>query len=285
MRRTNDSCVRIPGRGGIAACAWLSACLFFLFGMAAPSARALGVHASMVPDTVVAATGDTVNLEIDVTEAGDPFNGYDAVVGYDPAALTFLQVAPLYLQEGSYMKGACGNTFHYFQAAPDSLTISHVILCAGVALTGPGQLYRLRFRVKDVSQGTWVRIRSIQFYNAGYYVNPAYSHDAYIANSVPAGVPPPTMPAGLSLGTAPNPCRSGTVFSVGSDRGGEQSLAVYDITGRAVRTLERGSFAPGIRRVAWDARDSTGERVPPGVYQVVFRAPVRQVCTRVAVIP
>ena len=90
------------------------------------------------------------------------------------------------------------------------------------------------------------------------------------------------MSAGLTLGAAPNPCRSGTVFSVRSDRGGEQSLAVYDITGRTVRSLERGSFAPGTRRVAWDARDNAGSR-SPGVYQVVFRAPGCQRCIRVAI--
>ena len=142
-----------------------------------------------------------------------------------------------------------------------------------MSLTGPGQLYKLRFRARDVQQGTWVRIRHIQFYDAGIYVDPAYATDAYVVIGAPHGVTAPAVSAGLSLGAAPNPCRSGTVFSVGSDRGGEQSLAVYDITGRTVRSLERGSFAPGTHRVAWDARDNAGGRVPPGVYQVAFGRP------------
>jgi hypothetical protein len=106
----------------------------------------------------------------------------------------------------------------------------------------------------------------MQFYDAGVYVNPAHATDAYVAIDVAVGVPALATPAELSLGAAPNPCRLGTVLSVGSDRGGEHLLAVYDITGRVVRSLERGSFAPGVRSVALDASDSAGGRVPPGVY-------------------
>ncbi len=284
MKRTNGSGVRIASRNGLVACVWLLA--ISLLWMATSPARADGVHVALVPDTVAAAAGDTVYLELDVTEAGAPFNAFDAVIGFEPSALTFLPTSPLTLQEGSLMTGACATSpFQYFVAAADSLLISIAIQCAGVSLTGPGQLYKLRFRAQDVQQGTWVHIRHIQFYDAGIYVNPAYATDAYVVIGAPTGVAAPAVPAGLSLGAAPNPCRSGTVFSVGSDNGGEQSLSVYDITGRMVRSLERGSFAPGARRVAWDARDNAGGRVSPGVYQVVFRAPGCQRCIRVAVIP
>ena len=179
MKRTDDSRARVPGRSGFAACAWLLA--FPLLWLAASPARADGVYASLVPDSVVAAPGDTIYLELDVTEVGAPFNGFDTYIGFDPSALAFLPTSPMSLQEGALMTDACGNSpFNYFVAASDSLVISTSIMCPGMSLTGPGQLYKLRFLALDVQQGTWVHIRHIQFYNAGIYVNPAHTKDAYI---------------------------------------------------------------------------------------------------------
>jgi flagellar hook assembly protein FlgD len=43
-------------------------------------------------------------------------------------------------------------------------------------------------------------------------------------------------------------------------------LVIYDVTGRAVRTLVNGAEAPGERRVFWDGRDALGARVRAGMY-------------------
>lgn len=254
--------------------------------LAAPPAWGDGVHVALLPDTTMnVAPGDTVLIELYVTEAGAPFNAYETVVGYDTTALAFLPTSPTSLQEGSLMKGACGSTFHIFKAAGDSLSVSHSLLCAGVSLTGPGQLYKLRFRALDVVAGTWIRIRRIQFYNAGPKVDPAYPSDAFIVIGGAVDVPAAPGPAPrLSLTARPNPCRSGTTLFVGSDRAGDQRLQVFDIAGRAVRTLARGDFAAGERRVAWDGADSSGRRVPPGVYPVIFTAAGREARTRVTIV-
>src|SRR6185503_17145494 len=60
------------------------------------------------------APGADFDVDVTVTQAGSAFNAFDAVVGFDPAALTFVQLAPLSLQEGALMTGACGNRFHQF---------------------------------------------------------------------------------------------------------------------------------------------------------------------------
>jgi len=170
VEHVDDSSVRFSTRRGVPARAWLIA--FVALCATAVFVRADGIHAALIqdtvavdplPDTLVVQPGDPVNLQLYVTEPGRAFNAYDTVIGFDPAALTFLQTSPLTLQEGAYMKGGCGSTFHYFLAAPDSLTISHSLLCPGDSLIGPGQLYRLHFRARDVAQGTWVHIRHIQF--------------------------------------------------------------------------------------------------------------------------
>ena len=111
-------------------------------GHAAPVAQ--GVTVALTPTQQVV-PGATFDVYLDVTEAGSAFNGFDAYIGYDPAALTYV---PGSNQEGSYMLDppACGNTFHVFKAGVGVDTISDVLMCGGVSLPGPGRLYRLRFQ-------------------------------------------------------------------------------------------------------------------------------------------
>jgi flagellar hook assembly protein FlgD len=55
-------------------------------------------------------------------------------------------------------------------------------------------------------------------------------------------------------------------------RPGDVSVAVYNAQGRLVRRLAAGHHAAGPRRVRWDARDTSGARVGPGVYFVRITA-------------
>ena len=43
-------------------------------------------------------------------------------------------------------------------------------------------------------------------------------------------------------------------------------LTLFDVTGRALRTLADGRFPPGVHHVAWDGRDAAGTPVGTGVY-------------------
>jgi hypothetical protein len=47
---------------------------------------------------------------------------------------------------------------------------------------------------------------------------------------------------------------------------GKVSLAIYDMRGALIKTLESGDRAAGEHVVRWDGRDSRGERVASGVY-------------------
>ena len=251
-----------------------------------PPARASGVTVALLPDSGFVSAGSEFTLELRVTASGSSFNGYDAVIAYDPAVLTFLPASPSTLQEGAYLKAACGNTFHYFTSASDSLVISHVLLCNGVSLPGPGQLYKLRFRASTTPQWTWVRIRHVQFYDDGLFVNPAHPVDAAVAIGVPVGVPGPgPAPTETRVKVAPNPCRAAAAIVVETAVAGEQQVVVCDVQGRAVRHLDRGAFAPGTRRVAWDGRDDAGVRLAPGVYRVLVNTPGKTAGARIVLLP
>ncbi len=185
------------------------------------------------------------------------------------------------------MKEACGSTFHIFRAGADTDTITDVLLCNGLSLPGPGQLYRLHFRASSTPQATAVRfLPGLQFYNAGLYVNPVHSTNAVIGIGMPAPVAvDDPLPARIALRAAPNPGRGNLLLAIAADRSGRQGLVVRDLQGRAVRRLGGGWFAAGTRTVAWDGRDDTGTRLPAGVYFVTLDVAGWTVTRRIALLP
>jgi hypothetical protein len=248
-----------------------------------------GVQVALLPATQTVTPGNEFDLELNVTQAGSPFNGFDATLTFDPAALTFLPASPTALQQGCLMTGACsaacGNTFHMFSAAADSQAITDILLCNQISLTGPGQIYKLRFRASNIAQVTQVRFRRRVFYNAGQYVTPVTSTDATITigSTVDVGGVSPPL-AGVHLRAEPNPSHGAVALAIESDAAGEQVVEVHDVAGRMVRQLSGGWQESGVRRVVWDGRDWTGGRAPAGIYLVTLRVGIRSTRTRVALL-
>jgi hypothetical protein len=72
---------------------------------------------------------------------------------------------------------------------------------------------------------------------------------------------------GLSLTLAgANPVRDVARLRFVVPRREEIVLSVYDLSGRLVRTLARGTREPGVWTVAWDGEDDRGGRVASGLY-------------------
>ncbi len=262
----------------------LAALLLLLAG----PARALTVAVTPPESSVAPGAGFDVSLSVVVADSA--FNGFDAVVQYDPAALTFVQASPVGNQQGCLMTGqcsdACGNTFHVFHAAADSLAIADVLMCNGISLTGPGQLYTLHFVASNTPQVTWIRLRSTTFYNAGRVVGPVVARDAAVGVGVQLAVPgAPRRPMALQLKASPNPSHGVTLVRVDTPARSDQALWVSDVLGRTVRRLERGTFEAGTRTVAWDGRDDAGRRLPAGLYLVRLGAGGDGRQVRVALLP
>jgi hypothetical protein len=284
--RANDTLVHALPRGALPV---LSLAVAVALASLLPlPARASGVTAAILPDSGYVSPGSEFSLELWLTSPGDSIDGFAATVEYAPAALTFLQASPLSFQEGAYMKTppACGNTAHYFTSAADSLVISDVLLCGGTGLVGPGQLYKLRFRAPSAPQWTWVRIRRIQFYRRGLFVDPAHPSDAAVAVGVPVDVP---VAGAVRLETrvsvAPNPCRTAAAVIVETAAAGMQQVVVCDVQGRAVRHLDRAVVGAGTRRIGWDGRDDAGVRLAPGVYRVLVTTSGKSTGARMVLLP
>ncbi len=109
---------------------------------------------------------------------------------------------------------------------------------------------------------------------------PQFHHDpartGYAATPIVVGTEEetPVLPRALELAApAPNPARGGTRlwYGVPADRAGDVlELAIYDLAGRRVRTLQSGRAEPGRHSVSWDLRDAAGAPAHAGVYFARF---------------
>jgi hypothetical protein len=99
-----------------------------------------------------------------------------------------------------------------------------------------------------------------------------------------AGVPAPSTPGPSVLASRPNPARGGTSihFELASDETVE--LALYDVAGRQVRSLVKGTFLAGPHDVTWDGMDVAGRPVSAGVYLARLHGPHTQATQHVVLV-
>ncbi|TMQ72148.1 MAG: hypothetical protein E6K80_03445 [Candidatus Eisenbacteria bacterium] len=71
-----------------------------------------------------------------------------------------------------------------------------------------------------------------------------------------------------SLRMGPNPFRSNVMLEIENAPAGAE-VEILDLQGRRIESWS----AAGNRRIAWDGRDTRGDRAPPGIYLVRMRAP------------
>jgi subtilisin-like proprotein convertase family protein len=77
-----------------------------------------------------------------------------------------------------------------------------------------------------------------------------------------------TLSEERDLAVLPNTTRTGDVeirFRVATERLAIEA-AIFDTSGRRVRTLSAGGLEPGVHTARWDGRNDGGESVAPGVY-------------------
>lgn len=245
-----------------------------LIGALSPApARAQGVHVALLPAQQTVAPGSTFDLTIEVTQAGSAFNGFKALVQYDPAALTFVPLSPTASQQGCLMTGACsaacGNTFHDFRASHDTLQATSILLCPQFNLTGPGQIYKLRFQASNTAQITELSFLLCEFYTNGTYVLPVTTTGCRVGIGVTLDAGGGTQPAGgMRLLALPNPARGVIALDYSSGATGPTELVVTDVAGRIVRRFRLERVEPGAHRLEWDGRDDSGASLPAGVYLV-----------------
>ncbi|MEN8207624.1 MAG: C25 family cysteine peptidase [Candidatus Fermentibacteria bacterium] len=87
-----------------------------------------------------------------------------------------------------------------------------------------------------------------------------------------------------ALGTPfPNPLSGNCSISYDMPVSGTSSITVYDLTGRAVRSIYSGSLPVGTGNVTFDGNDASGNPLPPGCYAVVLNSPAGTASTMMLV--
>ena len=100
---------------------------------------------------------------------------------------------------------------------------------------------------------------------------------APMAQLAPAG----QLPRALALSTPqPNPSRGNTAIVYALPHSANVSLAVFDLTGRRVRTLVQGPIEAGEHTVSFALADGQGRRLSLGLYFVRLEAEGRVLTTR-----
>jgi 3',5'-cyclic AMP phosphodiesterase CpdA len=94
---------------------------------------------------------------------------------------------------------------------------------------------------------------------------------------------PPDGPLRFAAGLPrPNPSEGATEIRFTLDRPSRVQIAIFNSSGRWVRTLDSGgSLAAGVRELEWDGRDRRGGEVAAGIYFAEIQAGGRAVRTRV----
>src|SRR5262249_42296210 len=161
---------------------------------------------------------------------------------------TLLPANPTTNQQGCLMTGgcslACGSTFHNFVVVSDSITVTDVLLCSQVALSGPGNIYQLRFHARSSPPTTTpIFLRRATVFNDGVAVPTIRGVKPVIGVGVGRGVDPPATHGFRELRVEPNPAYGHVRFVLDGDTGGSAEADVVDLLGRIVRHL--GPFEVG----------------------------------------
>jgi len=83
----------------------------------------------------------------------------------------------------------------------------------------------------------------------------------------------------------PNPFVSDTRFTVSNGQAGPVDVGIFDVNGRRIATLFRGTLAAGNREFRWNGRRDDGARAAIGVYFSRVAFSNRVVTRRLVMLP
>jgi hypothetical protein len=85
----------------------------------------------------------------------------------------------------------------------------------------------------------------------------------------------------------PNPARDRVTFKLTVEGTSDERtrVMVYDLTGHKICLIADEVLPPGEHAINWLCRSDTGNRVAPGLYNVIVEGPSGRAVTRVAVVP
>ncbi len=216
-------------------------------------------------------TGSVLLVDLVLAGNGDSLKAASCLVGFDPAELEFLAV------EGPAVTESVEDEFffHASRVGGSEVRVDLAVLGGGTTIGGAGRLARLSFRVvADARSDIALRESILRDLD-----NADLSHDALDLELGGDG-----RPSTLSLSqNVPNPFAPSTTIAFELPERAFVSIVVYDVGGRLVRALTRGSRGPGRHAVDWDGRDSRGAAVASGIYFYVLDAGEKRLTNKMVI--
>jgi subtilisin-like proprotein convertase family protein len=210
-------------------------------GLAIPDAFPAGVTSSLVVSGTGALVTANLNIDVNITHT---WRGDLIVTLISPLGTNVI----LHNQTGGSADDVIGNY-------PNTLTPAQPLsVLVGEPLDGTWQLKVADVVGQDIGTlNTW-----------GVNDVSGYDCEAPATTVVVGGAVPAMF---LLEAAVPNPFAADTAirFAVPGN-GAEVTLAVFDISGRRVRTLAAGFHAPGTHSVSWSGENDAGAKVSSGIY-------------------
>jgi hypothetical protein len=108
---------------------------------------------------------------------------------------------------------------------------------------------------------------------------------AYDGSLALVSVGPVAPPARMTFrAPRPNPARGTVMIELELSRAEAVTVELFDLSGRRVRRLHRGSAPVGVLSMAWDGLDDGGRAVAEGIYYARATAGTQQMGARVAIV-
>jgi hypothetical protein len=150
----------------------------------------------------------------------------------------------------------------------------HVLISGSTAYVGGSSTFRvidisspLDPQIVDTEELPYGDVRGLAYWGLNVYVAGAATLTAYANQCPEAGV---SESHGIAvapwLRASPNPTSGPVSLRLSIPAGGPVGTAIYDITGRLVRSLQDGPLEPGEHLLFWNGRADDGHVVPSGIY-------------------
>ncbi|MBU1699358.1 MAG: T9SS type A sorting domain-containing protein [Candidatus Eisenbacteria bacterium] len=244
-----------------------------------------GVSVSIQPDTTYSQPDQEFTVDLWIDTLGSEFDGYETVLRFDPEMLEFISI-----QEGNLMTNPCGNTWWIHEEGADSSYISHVILCGGLTVTGPGVLSSITFRAL-MNGITSITFDYIEFYRAGEYVPDISSQGGLVfigpISGLREGAPEDGRPAfedpQFTIFPSPSGRRLGMALTLA--QGGPVEIVLYDSSGQRVARVWQAPFLGAGHHEIFIDTGAQSKLIAPGVYYLKLVAGQTEKTRKVILIP
>jgi hypothetical protein len=202
--------------------------------------------------------GEELEIALRLEGNSGDVKGVSAQIAYDTGELEFVSA-----RLSDDMSSPLADVFFWGGARSGHVTVDALVLGTGVTIGGCGDVAVLTFRM--VGEGYALSIESARIRDAENADLNAKLGDLESGGDMPIVF--------RLIQNAPNPFNPVTRIAYDVPRESDITIRVYDVAGRAVRTLVDGKVEPGRHEAVWDGRNDTGESVGSGIYFCTMEAP------------